>query len=47
MERRGAESGCGVTMPICEGICGVLYDGLPAKDVVLGLMRRPIKPEFD
>jgi glycerol-3-phosphate dehydrogenase (NAD(P)+) len=37
----------GVTMPICEGICGVLYDGLPAKDVVLGLMRRPIKPEFD
>ncbi|HTP40781.1 MAG TPA: NAD(P)H-dependent glycerol-3-phosphate dehydrogenase, partial [Steroidobacteraceae bacterium] len=36
-----------VMMPICAGICGVLYDGLAASDVVLGLMRRPIKPEFD
>jgi glycerol-3-phosphate dehydrogenase len=34
-------------MPISEGIHGVLYEGLPAADVVLGLMRRPIKPEFD
>jgi hypothetical protein len=36
-----------VMMPIIEGIHGVLYEGLPAADVVQGLMRRPIKPEFD
>jgi glycerol-3-phosphate dehydrogenase (NAD(P)+) len=36
-----------VMMPISEGIHGVLYKGLPAADVVQGLMRRPIKPEFD
>ena len=34
-------------MPICDGIYGVLYDGLPAEQVVRGLMMRPIKPEFD
>ena len=37
----------GVTMPICAGIHGVLYDGLAAKEVVRGLMMRPIRPEFD
>lgn len=36
-----------VAMPICEGIYGVLYDKLPARDVVRGLMSRPIKPEAD
>jgi glycerol-3-phosphate dehydrogenase (NAD(P)+) len=36
-----------VTMPICEGIYGVLYAGLPADVVVRGLMMRPIRPEFD
>jgi len=37
----------GVVMPIAEGIYGVLYEGLPAEQVVRGLMMRPIKPEFD
>ena len=37
----------GVTMPICAGIHGVLYSGLPADEVVRGLMMRPIRPEFD
>jgi len=37
----------GVSMPICEGIYGVLYDGLAADEVVRGLMMRPIKAEFD
>jgi glycerol-3-phosphate dehydrogenase (NAD(P)+) len=36
-----------VTMPICAGIYGVLYSGLPAHEVVRGLMMRPIRPEFD
>jgi len=36
-----------VLMPIAEGIYGVLYQGLPAEQVVRGLMSRPIKPEFD
>jgi glycerol-3-phosphate dehydrogenase (NAD(P)+) len=37
----------GVVMPICEGIYGVLYDGVTAEQVVRGLMMRPIRPEFD
>ena len=37
----------GVQMPIAEGIFGVLYERLPAWQVVRGLMARPIKPEFD
>jgi glycerol-3-phosphate dehydrogenase (NAD(P)+) len=37
----------GVTMPIAEGIYGVLYEQLPVEQVVRGLMLRPIKPEFD
>ena len=37
----------GVIMPICAGIYGVLYSGLPADEVVRGLMMRPIRPEFD
>ena len=36
-----------VVMPIAEGIYGVLYDKLPAENVVHGLMMRPIRPEFD
>jgi glycerol-3-phosphate dehydrogenase (NAD(P)+) len=36
-----------VMMPISEGIYAVLYGGLAADQVVRGLMRRPIKPEFD
>ena len=34
-----------VSMPICEAIHGVLYEGLPPRDVVVALMKRPIKPE--
>ena len=37
----------GVQMPIAEGIFGVLYEQLPAWQVVRGLMVRPVKPEFD
>jgi glycerol-3-phosphate dehydrogenase (NAD(P)+) len=36
-----------VVMPIAEGIHGVLYEGLPAEQLVRGMMMRPIKPEFD
>jgi len=36
-----------VVMPIADGIYGVLYEQLPAEHVVRGLMRRPIRPEFD
>jgi glycerol-3-phosphate dehydrogenase (NAD(P)+) len=34
-----------VDMPLCEGIYSVLYENKPAKDVVRGLMTRPIKAE--
>jgi glycerol-3-phosphate dehydrogenase (NAD(P)+) len=37
----------GVDMPLCEGIYSVLYENKPAKDVVRGLMTRPIKAEND
>jgi len=36
-----------VLLPICAGIHGVLYQDLPAEQVVRGLMMRPIRPEFD
>ena len=36
-----------VSMPICEGIHGVLYGGQPVEHVVHGLMERPVRPEFD
>jgi glycerol-3-phosphate dehydrogenase (NAD(P)+) len=35
-----------VDMPISTGIYRILYEGLPAKDVVRGLMTRPIKSEI-
>ena len=35
-----------VEMPICEGIYSLLYEGLPAREVVKALMTRPIKAEF-
>ena len=37
--------GAGVDMPISTGIYRVLYEKLPAKDLVKGLMSRPIKSE--
>jgi glycerol-3-phosphate dehydrogenase (NAD(P)+) len=36
-----------VAMPLCEGVYRVLYEGLPAKEVVRGLMNRPIKAEIE
>jgi glycerol-3-phosphate dehydrogenase (NAD(P)+) len=36
-----------VDMPISSGIYSVLYEKLPAKDLVRGLMSRPIKAEND
>lgn len=36
-----------VSMPICEGLYAVLYEGLPAREVVRALMSRPIKSELD
>jgi glycerol-3-phosphate dehydrogenase (NAD(P)+) len=35
----------GVEMPICEGIYRVLYEQVPAADVVRELMSRPLRPE--
>jgi glycerol-3-phosphate dehydrogenase (NAD(P)+) len=34
-----------VDMPLSTGVYRILYEGLPAKDVVRGLMSRPIKSE--
>lgn len=36
-----------VRMPICEGLYQVLYEDLPARDVVRALMNRPIRAETD
>jgi len=36
-----------VTMPLCEAVYQVLYEHLPAVEVVRGLMSRPIKPETE
>jgi glycerol-3-phosphate dehydrogenase (NAD(P)+) len=36
----------GVEMPICDGIYRLLYEGLPAREVVKALLSRPIKAEF-
>jgi glycerol-3-phosphate dehydrogenase (NAD(P)+) len=36
-----------VDMPIAEGIYQVLYENAPAKDVVKGLMTRPIRSEVE
>jgi glycerol-3-phosphate dehydrogenase (NAD(P)+) len=36
-----------VDMPLCEGVYRVLYEALPAKEVVRGLMSRPIKAEIE
>jgi glycerol-3-phosphate dehydrogenase len=33
-------------MPICEGIYKLLYEDVPAREVVKALMTRPIKAEF-
>ncbi len=37
----------GVVMPLCEGVCRILFDGADAANVVRALMRRPVKAEFE
>ena len=37
----------GVEMPICDAVYRVLYEAVPARDAVRGLMARPLKPELD
>jgi glycerol-3-phosphate dehydrogenase (NAD(P)+) len=34
-------------LPICEGICRILFDGADAGEVVRELMRRPARAEFE
>jgi glycerol-3-phosphate dehydrogenase (NAD(P)+) len=41
----GVAQRAAVDMPICTGIYRVLYENLPAKDLVRDLMNRPIKSE--
>ena len=36
---------CDPDMPICTGIYHVLYEKLPARDLVRDLMSRPLKSE--
>ena len=43
----GVAGRAGVEMPLCEGIYRVLYEGMPARDAVRALMRRPIKSEIE
>ena len=48
--QHGGEDGADaalVSMPICEGIHQVLYAGVPAAELVRGLMTRPIRAETD
>jgi glycerol-3-phosphate dehydrogenase (NAD(P)+) len=37
----------GINTPICDGVYGALYEGTPPRDLVHGLMTRPIKAETD
>ena len=43
----GVAARAGVEMPLCEGVYQVLYEGVPARDAVRALMRRPIKSEIE
>jgi glycerol-3-phosphate dehydrogenase (NAD(P)+) len=36
-----------VEMPLCAGVYAVLYEGMPAREVVRALMSRPIKAETE
>ena len=44
---RSVAARAGVEMPLCEMGYRVLYEGLPAKEAVASLMRRPIRSEDD
>lgn len=43
----GVAARAGVEMPLCEGVYQVLYEGVPAREAVRALMRRPIKSEIE
>jgi glycerol-3-phosphate dehydrogenase (NAD(P)+) len=44
---RDVSKRAGVVMPLCEGVCRILFDGADAGNVVRALMRRPVKAEFE
>ena len=44
---RDVAARAGVEMPLCGSVYGVLYEGVPAREAVRGLMARPIKPETE
>jgi glycerol-3-phosphate dehydrogenase (NAD(P)+) len=44
---RGVAARLGLDLPICEGICRILFDGASARDVVRDLMARPPQAEFE
>jgi glycerol-3-phosphate dehydrogenase (NAD(P)+) len=44
---RGVAARLGLDMPICEGICRILFDGANAGEVVRELMARPPQAEFE
>ncbi|MBK6674109.1 MAG: NAD(P)-dependent glycerol-3-phosphate dehydrogenase [Proteobacteria bacterium] len=44
---RGVAARLGLDLPICEGICRILFDGANAGEVVRELMARPPQAEFE
>lgn len=44
---RGVAARLGLDLPICEGICRILFDGASAREVVRELMARPPQAEFE
>ena len=44
---RGVAARLGLDLPICEGICRILFDGANSGDVVRELMARPPQAEFE
>lgn len=46
-ELRDVAKRAGIELPICEGICRILFDGANANNVVRAMMRRPQRAEFE
>jgi glycerol-3-phosphate dehydrogenase (NAD(P)+) len=44
---RGVAARLRLDLPVCEGICRILFDGANAQDVVRELMARPPQAEFE
>ncbi len=44
---RAVASRLQLDLPVCEGICRILFDGADARDVVHALMARPPQAEFE